>query len=70
MSYTYTDKVKFAYTNNFDAFGRLRVSQPFTLFDSAIIRFESFEKTLLRLASSEPFFLFIFDHLLCPDISK
>ena len=35
MSYTYTDKVKFAYTNNFDAFGRLRVSQPFTLFDSS-----------------------------------
>jgi hypothetical protein len=35
MSYTYTDKVKFAYTNNFDSFGRLRMSQPFTLFDSS-----------------------------------
>ena len=35
MSYTYTDKVKFAYTNNFDAFGRLRMSTPFTLFDSS-----------------------------------
>ena len=35
MSYTYTDKVKFDYTNNFDAFGRLRVSEPFTLFDSS-----------------------------------
>lgn len=35
MSYTYTDKVKFAYTNNFDSFGRLRISQPFTLFDSS-----------------------------------
>jgi hypothetical protein len=35
MSYTYTDKVKFAYTNNFDSFGRLRISEPFTLFDSS-----------------------------------
>jgi hypothetical protein len=35
MSYTYTDKIKFAYTNNFDAFGRLRISEPFTLFDSS-----------------------------------
>jgi hypothetical protein len=35
MSYIYTDKIKFAYTNNFDAFGRLRVSEPFTLFDSS-----------------------------------
>ena len=35
MSYTYTDKIKFAYTNNFDSFGRLRVSEPFTLFDSS-----------------------------------
>ena len=35
MSYTYTDKVKFANTTNFDAFGRLRVSNPFTLFDSS-----------------------------------
>jgi hypothetical protein len=35
MSYTYTDKVKFAYTPNFDAFNRLRVSEPFTLFDSS-----------------------------------
>lgn len=35
MSYTYTDKVKFAYTPNFDAFGRLRTSDPFTLFDSS-----------------------------------
>lgn len=35
MSYTYTDKVKFAYTNNFDSFGRLRISNPFTLFDSS-----------------------------------
>lgn len=34
MSYTYTDKIKFAYTPNFDAFNRLRVSEPFTLFDS------------------------------------
>ena len=34
MSYTYTDKIKFAYTPNFDAFGRLRISEPFTLFDS------------------------------------
>jgi len=35
MSYTYTDKVKFAYTPNFDAFNRLRTSEPFTLFDSS-----------------------------------
>jgi hypothetical protein len=35
MSYTYTDKIKFAYTNNFDSFGRLRISEPFTLFDSS-----------------------------------
>jgi hypothetical protein len=35
MSYTYTDKIKFAYTNNFDSFGRLRMSTPFTLFDSS-----------------------------------
>lgn len=35
MSYTYTDKIKFAYTNNFDSFGRLRTSEPFTLFDSS-----------------------------------
>lgn len=35
MSYTYTDEIKFKYTNNFDAFGRLRTSQPFTLFDSS-----------------------------------
>jgi hypothetical protein len=35
MSYTYTDKIKFAYTPNFDAFGRLRISEPFTLFDSS-----------------------------------
>jgi hypothetical protein len=35
MSYTYTDKIKFAYTPNFDAFNRLRVSEPFTLFDSS-----------------------------------
>lgn len=35
MSYTYTDKIKFAYTPNFDAFGRLRTSQPLTLFDSS-----------------------------------
>jgi hypothetical protein len=35
MSYTYTDEVKFANTTNFDAFGRLRVSNPFTLFDSS-----------------------------------
>jgi len=34
MSYTYTDKIKFAYTPNFDSFNRLRVSSPFTLFDS------------------------------------
>jgi hypothetical protein len=34
MSYTYTDEIKFARTPNFDAFGRLRVSEPFTLFDS------------------------------------
>jgi len=35
MSYTYTDKIKFAYTPNFDAFSRLRVSEPVTLFDSS-----------------------------------
>jgi hypothetical protein len=35
MSYTYTDEIKFARTPNFDAFGRLRVSEPFTLFDSS-----------------------------------
>jgi len=35
MSYTYTDEIKFANTINFDAFGRLRVSNPFTLFDSS-----------------------------------
>jgi hypothetical protein len=35
MSYTYTDEIKFANTSNFDAFGRLRVSNPFTLFDSS-----------------------------------
>lgn len=35
MSYTYTDKIKFAYTTNFDAFGRLRTSSPLTLFDSS-----------------------------------
>jgi hypothetical protein len=35
MSYTYTDEIKFANTINFDAFGRLRVSEPFTLFDSS-----------------------------------
>jgi hypothetical protein len=35
MSYTYTDEIKFANTPNFDAFGRLRVSNPFTLFDSS-----------------------------------
>jgi hypothetical protein len=35
MSYTYTDEIKFKYTNNFDAFGRLRISHPFTLFDSS-----------------------------------
>lgn len=35
MSYTYTDKIKFAYTPNFDSFNRLRVSSPFTLFDSS-----------------------------------
>lgn len=34
MSYTYTDEIKFAPTTNFDSFGRLRVSDPFTLFDS------------------------------------
>jgi hypothetical protein len=35
MSYTYTDEIKFANTTNFDAFGRLRVGEPFTLFDSS-----------------------------------
>ena len=35
MSYTYTDKIKFAYTPNFDAFSRLRISNPLTLFDSS-----------------------------------
>ena len=35
MSYTYTDKLKFAYTPNFDSFNRLRVSNPLTLFDSS-----------------------------------
>jgi hypothetical protein len=35
MSYTYTDKIKFAQTPNFDAFQRLRVSDPMTLFDSS-----------------------------------
>ena len=35
MSYVYTDEIKFANTTNFDAFGRLRVSEPFTLFDSS-----------------------------------
>jgi len=35
MSYIYTDEIKFANTPNFDAFGRLRVSNPFTLFDSS-----------------------------------
>jgi len=35
MSYVYTDEIKFANTTNFDAFGRLRVSNPFTLFDSS-----------------------------------
>jgi hypothetical protein len=35
MSYTYTDEIKFANTPNFDAFGRLRVSNSFTLFDSS-----------------------------------
>jgi hypothetical protein len=35
MSYTYTDQIKFANTTNFDAFGRLRVSDPFTIFDSS-----------------------------------
>jgi hypothetical protein len=35
MSYTYTDEIKFANTPNFDAFGRLRVSNPLTLFDSS-----------------------------------
>lgn len=34
MSYTYTDKIRFANTTNFDSFGRLRVSDPYTLFDS------------------------------------
>ena len=35
MSYIYTNEIKFANTPNFDAFGRLRVSNPFTLFDSS-----------------------------------
>ena len=35
MSYTYTDKIRFAQTPNFDAFQRLRVSNPMTLFDSS-----------------------------------
>ena len=35
MSYTYTDEIKFANTENFDAFGRLRISSPFTAFDSS-----------------------------------
>lgn len=35
MSYIYTDKIKFAYTPNFDSFNRLRVSNPLTLFDSS-----------------------------------
>ena len=35
MSYTYTDKIRFAQTPNFDAFQRLRVSDPMTLFDSS-----------------------------------
>lgn len=35
MSYTYTDKIKFAYTPNFDSFNRLRASEPYTLFDSS-----------------------------------
>lgn len=35
MSYTYTDKIKFAYTPNFDSFNRLRISNPYTLFDSS-----------------------------------
>jgi hypothetical protein len=35
MSYTYTDKIRFAQTPNFDAFQRLRVSGPMTLFDSS-----------------------------------
>jgi hypothetical protein len=35
MSYTYTDQIKFANTTNFDAFGRLRVSDSFTIFDSS-----------------------------------
>jgi hypothetical protein len=35
MSYVYTDEIKFANTPNIDAFGRLRVSNPFTLFDSS-----------------------------------
>jgi hypothetical protein len=35
MSYVYTDEIKFANTENFDAFGRFRISTPFTLFDSS-----------------------------------
>lgn len=35
MSYIYTDKIRFAYTPNFDSFNRLRVSSPLTLFDSS-----------------------------------
>jgi len=35
MSYVYTDEIKFANTENFDAFGRFRTSTPFTLFDSS-----------------------------------
>ena len=35
MSYTYTDKIKFEYTPNFDSFGRFRTSTPLTLFDSS-----------------------------------
>lgn len=35
MAYIFNDKIKFEYTTNFDSFGRLRISEPLTLFDSS-----------------------------------
>jgi len=35
MSYIFNNSIKYANSPNIDAFGRLRVSTPFTLFDSS-----------------------------------
>src|SRR5665648_134938 len=37
-------------------------------FTATVISFDNLEKMLDLFASSAPFFLLIFDHLLCPDI--